>query len=565
MTTILGLSTSPHDSSAVLIKNGEVVCAIEEEKLTRIRHCITYDNSKYTLEEEAEYFDSNFLEPSFDAVSQKIQAFQVYFKEAGYDIDDLDAVDLVVGSNLLLTDIPIDGYKNVNHHLAHAAHAFYTSPYEEAAILVIDGTGDMIEGDALETVSIFEGRGSQITLREKVSGTIAHETNTIIALRNSIGVLYQNFSVLCGFGTFGAGTLMGLASFGNPRFADAYAEYCAEVNGRIEIDNLGLYLAVKEQLAREGGGQKYIADVAASIQKVADDLIYHYAQRAREITGCENLCYAGGVALNATANTKILESEIFRRIYIPSAPGDGGASIGAGLYGYYTLLGHDRIVNKTVPQVYMGHTYDDVAIDEAVASVRQKVVVEKLSESEVLDRVTELLSNGSIIGWFQGPSEFGPRALGNRSILASPIEARNRDRLNEIKQRQGFRPVAPMVPYEKVADYFKLPDDSTADSLAYMLFTLEPKNSGVAECIPAVIHADNTARIQTVTRKQNAKIYRLLEKFGEKTGVPLLINTSFNTKGEPMVETPAQAIETFLVSDIDYLIIGNYCIEKHGA
>ncbi len=564
MTTILGLSTSPHDSSAALIKDGEVVCAIEEERLTRIRHCIEYDNSKYTLEEEAEYFDSHFLEPSQNVVLQKIRAFQAYFKEAGYDVDDINSPDLVIGSNLLLTKIPVETYHDVNHHMAHASHAFYTSPYEEAAILVIDGSGDPVEG-GLETVSIYEGSGSDITLREKITGTIAHETNTIIALSNSIGVLYQNASVLCGYGTFGEGTLMGLASFGKPSYSEVYAQHCIQKENRYEIDNLGLYQYIKDQIEREQGGEEFKADVAASIQKVADDLIYYYAQRAREITGCDNLCYAGGVALNATTNTKILNSSTFARIYIPSAPGDGGTSIGAALYGYHNMLGNERQVSDAIPCVYMGRSYSDAEIDAAIGRVSGDLEVQKLSKSDMIERAAQLLHDGAIIGWFQDASEFGPRALGNRSILASPTDVKNRDRLNVIKHRQSFRPVAPVMPYEFVERFFSLPHDSTADSLAYMLFTLRPRSAEIAMSIPAVIHADNTARVQTVTKKQNPKLYQLLEIFGGRSELPVLINTSFNTKGESMVETPDEAIKTFIMTDIDYLIIGNYCITKHGT
>ncbi len=558
--TILGLSLSPHDSSAVIVKDGKVVCAIEEEKLSRIRHCMSYDTSKYTLETEGEYFDSNFLNPSPEAVSKKIDSFKQYFKECGGQVLGDEKIDMVIGSNLLGTNVPVRVYVNVNHHLAHASHAFYTSPYKEAAILVIDGCGDAQNGK-LETVSMYKGKGNKIELFRKIEGEIDHPTNTIIALKNSIGILYQNATVLCGFGPFGEGTLMGLASFGKPRFADEYMKFCSIQNEVYEIDNLGLYEYLQKEIG-ENATEAYKADVAASIQEVTNTLIMFYVTQLKEETGLENLCYAGGVALNATSNTHILNRSGFKRIYIPSAPGDGGTSIGAALYGYYMVQHSERIVPDTIPTVYMGKTYTEEQIAEALEEYAERIEIVETGD-HAINATAKLIDDGQIIGWFQGPSEFGPRALGNRSILASPIRSENRDRLNEIKVRQSFRPVAPVMLADSVHDYFVLPKDKTADSLAYMLFTSGPKE-GVTDKVPAVIHADNTARVQTISKEQNPKFVQLLEAFKERSGVPILINTSFNTKGEPMVETPQEAIETFLETSIDYLTLGNTLIKKHG-
>ena len=555
---ILGLSLSPHDSSAALVEGGLVVRAIEEEKLTRIRHCIRYDESQYDLDLDAAYFDTNFLNPLPSSVDAKIRMLEEYL--ASGDTSSHKGMDMIVGSNLLGTEVPRKGSVNIDHHLAHAAHAFYTSPYSEAAVLVIDGAGDSL-GTEFETVSLYSGKGNDVRLVQRVTGKIDHPTNTIIALSNSIGVLYQNASALCGFGPFGEGKLMGLASYGAPKYAEEYMRFCHMGEAHVEIDNLGLYKHIKK-MTEENRREQSLIDIAASVQEVVNRLVLFYVQRLQKITKQTNLCFAGGVALNATANSFVAEKAGFNRIYIPSAPGDSGVSIGAALYGYYALAGNERRVLTDIPTPYMGKGYSDAEVQHVLDAHKGELTFTKLSADTIAKTAADLLMENKIVAWFQGPSEFGPRALGNRSLFASPLNKDNRDLLNKIKGREFFRPVAPVMQVESLDRYFLHPANVEEDSLPYMLFTLPPLNEKVAQIIPAVIHADGTARLQTISKNQNPRLHQLLHEFAILSKVPVLINTSFNTKGEPMVETPEDAIETFLGSDIDYLILHEYLIQR---
>lgn len=556
---ILGLSLSPHDSSAAILHNGTVEIAIEEERLTRVRHCIYYDNKKYNLKSEAEYFDSNFINPPMKSVIEKMTRFTKYFKQKDKDIT-IDKMDMVIGSNIIGTRTPIDSYLNIGHHLAHAAHAFYTSPYSDGAVLVIDGSGDSW-GNQFETISLYSAYGGRLRLLEKITGKVNHSTNTIIALSNSIGVLYQNAAALCGFGPFGAGKLMGLASYGKPKYTKEFIKFCRKKDTYYKIDNVGLYRYIKQTINREGG-QQNIADVASSVQEIINELVLFYAKRIRKITGHENLCYAGGVALNAIANTKILEKAGFKRVYIPSAPGDNGVSIGAALYGYYQIIGNQRIAPPDVPSVYLGYKYSDKEIKQAINKYRKFIYIEKLSDDSASKTIAKLLAKDNIVAWFQGASEFGPRALGHRSILASPLRINSRDCLNKIKNRESFRPVAPVVTVNDLGNYFYCSKKAIAESLPYMLFVSSPLNEETARKIPAVIHIDNTARLQVVSKNQNPQLFALLKEFAKISDVPVLINTSFNIAGEPIVETPADAIKTFIKSTIDYFVLYNYLIKR---
>jgi len=556
---IFGLSLSPHDSSAALIENGETLMAIEEERITRIRHCIDYDTHKYNLKSEAKYFDSNFLNPPIDSLTKKVDRFKKYFaQKRGYEINQADTI---IGSNLFGTRVSIDNYINIGHHLAHAAHAFYTSPYKEAAVLVIDGSGDAVENQ-FEVISLYSARGNRLYLLERVTGQINHNTNTIIALGNSIGVIYQNAAALCGFGPFGEGKLMGLSSYGNPKYVNKFMKFCRKKDTHYEVNNIGLYRHIK-RIIEDSNSQQNIADVASSVQEVINKLVLFYTQRLKKITGQKNLCYAGGVALNAIANTKILQESGFKRIYIPSAPGDNGVSVGAALYGYFQIANNKRVITPNIPSAYFGYEYDEKEILYAIHKYKKHLNAKKLNNSDIIKITATLLSKDKIVAWFQGASEFGPRALGHRSIFASPRDVSMRDRLNKIKGREFFRPVAPIITDGDLGNYFVCPRrEAIADSLPYMLFVAQPINKKISTMIPAVVHIDNTSRLQTISKNQNPMVYNLIKDYTKITKVPVLINTSFNTKGEPIVETPNEALKTFLTSGIDYLVLHNYLIQK---
>jgi carbamoyltransferase len=555
---ILGLSLSPHDRSAALVVDGKVKMAIEEERLSRIRHCVHYDDSKYNLDDDAEYFSLNFsrLDPAY--ILNKINDLVGYFSKGKKKV--INEFDMVIGSKLLRANVEYKNYINIDHHLAHAAHAFFTSPYKKAAILIMDGCGNEINGD-YDVVSLFVGKNNKIELVKKVTGRMMHQTKTIIGLSNSIGVLYSNTSALCGFGVYGTGKLMGLAAYGNPKFYDDLIKLCVKNHGQYSIDNLGIYNKIKTILDSKEN-QSLTQDIASSIQKIAGEIILYYAKELRKITGEDNICLAGGVALNGTSNNGILNTSGFKRIYIPSAPGDDGISIGAALYGYFQISNKKRIPDKVAPTPYLGYKYTNKDVEFALNKFANKVEFKKHAESTLLNTLADLLLENKIIAWFQGSSEFGPRALGNRSLIASPLLKENKDRLNEIKSREFFRPVAPVLKESDLTKYFSVPKNGKTDSLSYMLFNLQFKDRLVGKVAPAIVHADNTARAQTLNIKQNRLLYKLIEKFKEKTGTGILTNTSFNTGGEPIVETPEQAILTFISSEIDCLVLNNYIVTK---
>ena len=316
-------------------------------------------------------------------------------------------------------------------------------------------------------------------------------------------------------------------------------------------------------MVKKDNSENNIANIACSIQNITNELILFYSKRLRKITKQKNLCYAGGVALNATANTVLLKKSGFENIYIPSAPGDSGVSIGSAFYGFYDLARNTRIVNPVITTPYMGKVYNEKSIKVALNKYKDKIIIEKYTVENLLKSVAYLLSENKIIAWFQDASEFGPRALGNRSILANPIYDSNRDRLNVIKNRESFRPVAPVMIAEDLNKYFSYSKKSVADSLSYMLFTLTPLDKKIVKKIPAVVHVDGTSRLQTITKSQNELLYNLIKEFAIISNIPVLINTSFNIKGEPMVETPDEAVRTFIASDLDFLVINNYIIKKH--
>ena len=553
---ILGLSLSPHDSSAALLDNGKIISAIEEERLSRVRHCINYDNSKYTLDKEATYFDTHFLNLSNYSIKSKINKLKKYFFDY-FSVED-NEIEMTIGSNLLGSPVPLENYINIDHHLAHAAHAFFSSPYEEAAVLVVDGSGNESQG-RFDTISFFLGKGNKIKLLKKVTGKIEHHTNTIIALSNSIGVLYQNASVMCGFGVFGAGKLMGLASYGTPKYYSDLMKLCVKNKGLYNIDNVGIYKKILEILETQRD-KNTVQNLAASVQKMTDVMVLYYVEELKKLTKQKNLCFAGGVALNGTSNYKLLKHSGFKNIYIPSAPGDGGISIGSALYGYYQIQGNRRLLNKNTPTPYLGYEYKNSDILKSIKKFDKKISYRELSNDLLIDQVTNYLIENKIIAWFQGSSEFGPRALGNRSLIASPMFSKNKDRLNKIKSREFFRPVAPVVMEGDLKRYYSV--NKNTNLFMYMLFNLTVKSKKIQEIIPAVVHVDKTSRVQTLNKKQNKFFYQLLENFKKKTGTGMLINTSFNIGGEPIVETPDQAITTFLKSVLDYLVLNNFLITR---
>ena len=467
------------------------------------------------------------------------------------------------------------------HHLSHAASAFFCSPFEEAVILTVDGVGEWT------TAALGIGEGTEIKLRKE------------IRFPHSLGLLYSAFTAFLGFEVNeGEYKVMGMAPFGVPRYIDKVHKLIhVEQDGSFELnmdyfsfhrstdrtftarfaDLFGAprdprmhfftpdtgypsYFGERPANYDELGKQnQHYADVAASIQAVVEEVLLKLVNHAHQETGLKKLCLAGGVALNSVANGRILRETPFEEIFVQPAAGDSGGALGAALYGCHMVLGEAR--KFVMEHAYWGEEHDDTSTQ---AFLHESAIPHEHFEDDdrLIDRVVSELSAGKVVGWLQGRFEWGPRALGNRSILADPRRAEMKDIVNtKIKFREPYRPFAPSVLVDKAGDYFELPDPARHSPARFMLYVVNVK-AGKRDAIPAVTHVDGTARLQTVDRASAPRYFRLIERFGEATGVPVLLNTSFNLRGEPIVNTPAEAFRTFQASEMDCLVLNRYLIEK---
>jgi carbamoyltransferase len=459
------------------------------------------------------------------------------------------------------------------HHQSHAASAFYPSPFDEAAILTIDGVGEWA------TTTIGVGRGNEIKILKE------------IRFPHSLGLLYSAFTDYCGFKiNSGEYKLMGLAPYGEPKFADAIRRELIDVKDdgsfwlNLDYFNFlrGTTMTNEKFYALFGGaarlpeekiGQRHM-DIARSIQVVTEEIMLKLARHAREITGSKNLCMAGGVALNCVANGIILREKIFEKIWIQPAAGDAGGALGAALAAWFSQKENARAVlpNDSMQSSLLGPEFSDEEIESVLRS--HNAVFKKLSREELLDFTVGLLKSEKVIGWFQGRMEFGPRALGSRSILGDARSTKMQSVMNlKVKFRESFRPFAPIVRRERVADYFEMDCDSP-----YMLLVAPVKKElrreisssangidrlkEIRSTLPAITHVDFSARIQTVEREDNPLLYDLLLRFEQATGCGVLVNTSFNVRGEPIVCTPDDAYRCFMNTKMDFLILGNFVVER---
>lgn len=467
-------------------------------------------------------------------------------------IESFDELDLVVLDYIVTPDwrrdfhkkLPVSGtflesidprkIRVVNHHLAHAACVYYSSPYPEAAILVVDG-----RGSEKETQSLFHGSPAGITLIESTK-------------KIGIGLLYAAITQHIDFGLLQEGKTMGLAPYGegvNKRFITYPGVYSG-----VETDYD--FLCIEDSYALKGEHPKPTsfddkARYAFEVQAECERAMLHLARYAKERTGADYLCISGGVALNSVANYALLQSGLFKDIFINPAASDTGIPLGCALYGYHLVLQQPKTYEWISP--YLGPSYSDTALEKAIAGTDRFSV----TKDDSLPRATKLLAENKIVANFQGRSEMGPRALGNRSILMSPLRAENKDILNaRVKFREAFRPFAPAILAECTADYFVFDRENP-----YMLMVadIHPSKRGV---IPAVTHVDGTGRLQTVSRTYNPRFYEIVAAFEKHTGVPVLLNTSFNVAGEPIVETPEDAIRCVEGTAIDALLLGDYLLIK---
>jgi len=594
VTTILGLSAFYHDSAAALLVDGELVAAAQEERFTRIRHDSSFPHHavRFALEEagldgadldHVVFYDKPFLK--FERlletyVTNAPRGFRSFRKAMPVWLRDKLFLKRLIMKHLTRSAEGFDDPDRLlfsEHHYSHAASAFHPSPFDEAVVLTLDGVGEWA------TSSVAIGRGSDLELVRE------------IRFPHSLGLLYSAFTQYAGFRVnSGEYKLMGLAPYGEPIHTDLILDHLIDLrdDGSFRLDQrffdyaTGLRMIDRsfEELfgrsARDPDAdaiEPFHMDIAASIQAVTEQVLLTLTRSLSEEFGLPNLCMAGGVALNCVANGKVLRDASFEEIWIQPAAGDAGGAVGAAYAAYHRELGHRRRPVRTdgMKGSLLGPRYTQADIesrlDELDASYRVG------SDADLLDIVADSLANGRIVGWFQGRMEFGPRALGNRSILADPRPIEMQRRLNlSIKFREGFRPFAPAVPVELVHQWFDLSRPSP-----YMLFVAEVHESRIdrsvdaestqhsldglnrpRSTIPAVTHVDRSARVQTVDPGTNPRFHELLTRFGKITGTPVLANTSFNVRGEPIVASPEDAFRCFMGSGLDLLAIGNCILEK---
>ncbi|MDA9974702.1 carbamoyltransferase [Candidatus Pelagibacter sp.] len=594
MRSILGISAFYHDSAACILVDGKIVAAAQEERFTRIKHDLSYPNNavefvldyanlKLSEVDQIVFFEKPFLK--FERLLETYVAFAPRGFLSFSKAMPLWLKEKLFQKNLLFNELKehdknYKSDKNVffsDHHLSHAASAFFPSPFEEAVVLTADGVGEWA------TTTVAVGNGNDLDIKKEIH------------FPHSLGLLYSAFTYYTGFKVnSGEYKLMGLAPYGAPIYEDKIKQLIdIKEDGTFRLDqkyfNYATGLTMTNDKFDNLFGQKrrnpenekltqFHMDIAASIQKVTEEIMIKLVKSIRKEYGIKNLCLAGGVALNCVANGKILQEKIFDNIWIQPAAGDAGGALGATLALWHIEQGNKRIVNPndSMNGSYLGAEYSQDQIEKELKSIGANFEI--LNYDDLINQTSENLSNEKAIGWFQGRMEFGPRALGGRSILGDPRSEKMQKTLNlKVKYRESFRPFAPSILHEDLSSWFDINVESP-----YMLLVANVKHDKQIEMtkeqktlfgidklnikrsdIPAVTHVDYSARIQTVKRDTNKRYYDLILKFKEKTGCPVIVNTSFNVRGEPIVNTPADAFNCFMGTELDFLVIGNCVLDKN--
>ena len=598
---VLGVSCYYHDAAAALLHDGLLVAAAEEERFSRKKHdngfpqqaidfClqqagITAQELDYVVFYEKPLLKfERILLTTLGTFPRSYPVFReamiAWFNEK-----------LWVKSKLQTTlDISPDRILFVEHHLSHAASALYSSPFTEAAILTVDGVGEWTTAAVGRGTAFWEGRESPHANEIELLGEVRFP--------HSLGLLYSAFTAFLGFKVNnGEYKVMGMAPYGEPRYVDdvyRLIDVGSDGSFRLNMEYFSFHRSTGRTFSRRfvelfgpprrpespfftvvthpardhprwseaaaTQNQRY-ADIAASIQHVTEEVLLKMARHAHRLTGYDRLVMAGGVALNSVANGRIVRETPFKAVYVQPAAGDAGGALGAALYAYHVLLGRPR--RFVMEHAYWGAGYTVAEMREAIAAVG--LSYRELSEEQLTDQVADRLVRGEVVGWYRGRFEWGPRALGNRSILADPRRAEMKHIVNtKIKFREPFRPFAPVVLAERAAEYFELPA-AGHDYLARFMLMVTPIPADKRDRIPAVCHVGGTGRLQVIRREWNPPYYRVVHNFAQATGVPVLLNTSFNLRGEPIVNTPADALRTFLRSGLDALAMGPFLVTRPGG
>jgi len=573
---ILGINAYHADSSAAIFVNGKMIAAIEEERFRRVKHwagfpklaiefCLKEAGVTY---EQVDFFaigrdpKAKFLKKILFVASNPAGSMKV-IKDRVSNSKKMASIDEELAS---ISGLSVKAFAgkvvNVEHHRSHIASAFFASPFEEAACLSIDGSGDFT------TTMIGIGRGNEIQILDSVD------------FPHSIGIFYTAFTQLLGFPHYGDEyKVMGMAPYGEPKYLDKFDDvveltsdglfklnlkyFRSATQGIITYgdDNIPVVAPLFSDLMVQRFGpvrkkeeplEQYHKDLAASVQRFTENVIFHILNHLQKRTGLENVCIAGGVAQNSVANGKITRNTTFKNVYIPSAGHDAGISMGAALYVQHQIQKMPR--QASIRSAYTGSNFSN----EEIKSILNKksIPFSEHDDEQLFQKITDCLQNGGVVGWFNGRAEFGPRALGGRSIIADPRRADAKEILNsKIKRRESFRPFAPSILKEHVSDYFEL-----AEEVPFMEKVFPIKKDKRAE-VPAVTHVDGSGRLQTVDKDVSPRYHGLIEAFYKKTGVPILLNTSFN-ENEPIVNSPEEALACYLRTNMDMLVMENIVVER---
>ncbi len=591
MTKIIGISSYYHDSAVALIDNGEILYASQEERFSRIKHdknfpikalqnLLNYNNLALSQIDKVIFFEKPFLK------FERLIETYLDFAPKGI-LQFLKSMPIWLNEKLFMKKIIVREIKKIDknfdetkvlfseHHLSHAASCFYPSPFEKAAILTADGVGEWT------TTSIALGNKNKIKILKEIQ------------FPNSLGLLYSAFTYYLGFKVnSGEYKLMGLAPYGEPKYIDIIKNNLIDIkdDGSFRLNQKYFNYATgftmtnkrfddlfkKKKRESEAEIEKFHMDIASSIQKVTEEIILKISMFIKKKYNVDNLCLAGGVALNCVANGKIYKKKIFKNIWVQPAAGDAGGALGAALAYWFLELKKKRVTSKTdnMSGSFLGNSFSNNSIEKDLSFLGANF--SKYKDSQIIERTAKAITKGKAVGWFQGRMEYGPRALGNRSILADPRNEKMQKVLNlKVKFRESFRPFAPVILKEYVSNWFEFKDESK-----YMLMVANIKKdklkntfsrsvkglksiNAIRSEVPSITHIDNSARIQTVDQKDNDLFYKLIKEFYKLTKVPILVNTSFNIRGEPIVASPRDAFNCFMGTDLDVLVIGNFFLEKN--
>ncbi len=599
---ILGISAFYHDSAAAILKNGEIIAAAHEERFTRKKHDAGFPKKavEFCLRQAGKRIDDLAAVAFYDKPFLKFERLlETYYNFAPKGVKSfITSMPVWMKEKLFLKKLILDELKEVQdfdkkklkllfpeHHLSHAASAFYPSNLEDAAILTIDGVGEW------STASICHGQDNKIKILKELH------------FPHSVGLLYSAFTYYVGFRVnSGEYKLMGLAPYGNPdsvavkKYCDIITSELVDVSedGSVWLNQKYFNYAVGLTMAKDDAWEKLFGlkkrapesevtqpycDLALAIQQVTEDIVCKMARHAKELAGSENLCMAGGVALNCVANGKLLKQDIFKNIYIQPAAGDAGGALGAAYSAWHIYLDKPRIYTNTydlMQGAFLGPEYSNQEI-ELLSKKYDAPFTQCENEDELCNAVARIISEGKVVGWVQGKSEWGPRSLGNRSILADPRNTEMQKRLNlKIKYRESFRPFAPSVLEEDLNHYFDLSQVSPYMLLIgevkkelrnelpsnYHDLPLREKLYYLRSSLPAITHLDFSARVQTVSKTTNPRFHKLIKAFKEISGMGVIVNTSFNVRGEPIVNSPEDAYRCFINTEMDFLVMGDYVFDK---